>query len=318
MITNATQLRLSEKQLNRFREMLEAMRKKNAQRNPALFVTISEGYLEKIRTLEDDIISYLREHPVESPLKIQVKGPAIRFGIIKATFASQLIAGFQSAVYSIGASALGRNVAAEDEIANLKGLRSKLALDLVATAPGSFILAMDLRAEARPLFPRLDPAGITIEKLIIHVNEISRAPEEFTGDREALIGLRKVSELVRPGIETIDVDFQLGEIDARGSFNPVVKDRIAFLLGAPKEGEKTVLGQLIEIDIENNTCIVHPEGEPRVNCAYEENLEDDLITAIKKKIEMAGQFVQIDWPRGHYRITKIERFRLVEDQESED
>lgn len=318
MITNTTQLNLSEKHLKKFREMLEAMRVQTAKRNPALFLTISEGYLEKIRLLEDDIISYLRERPVESPLTIRIQGPAIRYGVIKATLASKLIAGFQSAVYSLGTSAFREAAEGEGEWVLPRGLRSKLGLDLVATAPGSFILAMDLRAEVRPLFPRLDAAGIAIEKLINHVNEIREAPEAFTGDRDALRGLKKMSELLRPGIESISVNFHLADIQTETSFNPVVRDRIELLLGAPQEGEKTIRGNLIAIDTETKVCVVHPDDQPRVECTYEENIEIDLIAALKKPIEMAGQFLPVERPRGHFKITRIERFRVIEPIEEDE
>ncbi|MBX3300373.1 MAG: hypothetical protein KF736_13020 [Acidobacteria bacterium] len=314
MITNSVQLDASQKQLGLLRDMLDAMREQTAKRNPGLFHTVSEGYLTKIKELEDDIISYLRERPVDAPLTVKVQGPGIRYGIIKASLASKLISGFQSAVYALGASAFRENPDGEDRVLP-KGLRSHLGLDLVATAPGSFILAMDLRSEERPLFPSLDPASIAIEKLINHVNEIRDSPDAFSGDREALRGLKKMSELIRPGIESITVDFHLADVRVETSFNPTVRDRIDLLLGAPREGEKTIIGQLIAIDIETKVCVVHPENQPRVDCTYQENIESDLIAALRKQIEMAGEFVFLDWPRGHFKITVIERFRVLENDD---
>ncbi len=98
----------------------------------------------------------------------------------------------------------------------------------------------------------------------------------------------------------------------------VVRERIEYLLGAPKEDEKTVRGTLIEIIIENNTCKVHPTDEAPVDIDYEESLEDDLIAGLKQEIEMAGQFIETARP-GRIKITKIERFRILdaEDEDSE-
>jgi len=44
---------------------------------------------------------------------------------------------------------------------------------------------------------------------------------------------------------------------------------------------------------------------------YEESLEDDLIAGLKREIEMAGQFIETARP-GRYKITKIERFRVLD------
>lgn len=68
------------------------------------------------------------------------------------------------------------------------------------------------------------------------------------------------------------------------------------MLGAPKEGEKTVRGKLIEIS--------------------EEDLEVDLIAGLKQDIEMAGQFVETTRPV-RYRITEIERFRVLDDPDAD-
>lgn len=311
MILNTTQLNVSIAQLQKLRNMLEGMRLQLAKSNPSLFPSVSEGYLSRIEVLEDDIISFLRENPVDSPLKIRVQGPSIKHGVIKATLASKLISGIQSAIYQLGGSS-EREASEQGDLPQIRGLRQSLGLDLVATAAGSFILAMDLRWEQRPLFPEQDPASIAIGKLVAHVNEIHESPESFSGDRQSLRGLKKISEVIKAGVESIEIAYHLADFQVDATINPIVRDRINFLLGEPKKGEKTVRGSLIAIDTENNTCTVHPLGQPRVNCDYDEALEDELVAALRKEIEMAGQFIPLDRPVGHFKITKIERFRLIE------
>jgi hypothetical protein len=195
--------------------------------------------------------------------------------------------------------------------------RGQLKLNLVATQAGSFILALDLSERQMPLFREDDPGMAAIERLIEHVNQIQESPDAYTGDRPGLIGLRKVASVIRPGVEAIEITIKDREIRTQAAINPTVKERIDLLLGAPQQGERTVRGHLIEIDIENNTCKVHPNEQRRIDCAYEEALEEDLIAAIGKEIEMAGQFVPLDRPAGHFRITKIERFRILGDDDDE-
>jgi len=127
--------------------------------------------------------------------------------------------------------------------------------------------------------------------------------------------LQKVAALVKRDIETIEVIYRDERNYAETVFDSVVRERIEHLLGAPKEDEITVKGTLIEINIENNTCKVHPADQVPIDCDYEENLEDDLIAGLKQEIEMAGQFIETARP-GHYKITKIERFRVISSEDA--
>ncbi len=58
MITNKIQLEVALHQLNRFHEMLEAMRVHLKEQNSSLFPTVAEGYLVRIRELEKEIVEY--------------------------------------------------------------------------------------------------------------------------------------------------------------------------------------------------------------------------------------------------------------------
>ncbi len=180
----------------------------------------------------------------------------------------------------------------------------------MATSPGSFILAMDLAPRQLKLFQEYDTAAEALTKLIDHINELQQSPEAFTGERPALRGIRRISALAKRGVEVITLKYEEEGRHMQADVTSLVNERVDFLLGGPTAGERTVVGQLIEINIEDNSCVVHPDNEHRVTCDYEESLEDDLIAALKKRIEMAGQFVSLERPQGHYRITSIERFPL--------
>lgn len=310
VIVNATQLETVLEELSTLQRMQEAMRLHLREAGSSLFPVVSEGYTRRIEKLQTEIIEYLREHPAESPLSVRLSGPTMKPGVIRATLVSDLIAGFQSALYQVGRLAASED-ATEGEPGKIEGIRSVLGLNMIATASGSFILAMDFAARQEPrLFEEYDVASSTMERLVDHVNELRENPEGYTGDQPTLRGLQKVAALVKRDVETIEVVYRGEHRNVQTAFDPTVRERIEYLLGAPREGERTVRGTLIEINIENNTCKVHPSDEAPVDCDYEESLEDDLIAGLKREIEMAGQFIETARP-GRYKITKIERFKLL-------
>lgn len=315
MIVNATQLEVALEQLATFQRMQEAMRHHLQEDGSTLFPVISEGYSRRIEGLQEEIIEYLRERPAESPVSVRLTGPSMKPGIIRATLVSNLISGLQSALYQVG-RLISLEGAEDDRSQKVPGLHSLFALNLIATAPGSFVVAMDLAPRQQlNLFEEYDLASSAVETLIGHVNQLQTDPRAFSGDTPVLRGLHKVAVLVRKDVEAIEVLYRDRGRRVEAVFDSLVRQRIENLLGAPEEGERTVRGKLIEIDIENNTCKVHPEGEARVDCAYEEDLEEDLIGALRKEIEMAGQFVETGRP-GHFRITKIERFKVLDVEET--
>lgn len=313
MITNPTQLEVAVERLHTYQRMLESLRADLREKNSSLFPLMSEGYTKRIEVLQEEIIGYLRERPAESPVSVRLSGPLMRPGVVRATLVGNLIIGLQSALYQVGRLA-STEESEGDETQAVKGLRSLFALNLIATAPGSFILAMDLAPRQQlSLLDEYDAAAAAVERLIGYVNELEENPEVYTGDVPTLRGLQKVASLVKRDVEAIEILYRDKGRRSEAVFNSVVRERIDHLLGAPAEGEKTVRGQLIEINVENNTCKIHPAGESPVDCAYEEDLEDDLISAIKREISMAGQFVETG-RAGRYRITKIERFRVLDDE----
>ena len=212
-----------------------------------------------------------------------------------------------------------RTISAEHEAGadqGAGGLQSTFGLNLIATAPGSFILAMDLAPRQQlSLFEEYDVAASAVEKLIGYVNELQEGPQDYTGDPTTLRGLQKIASLIKRDVERIEIRYHDRGRRAAAVFDPVVRERIEYLLGAPEESERTVRGQLVQINVENRTCRVHPSGQTPVTCDYDESLEEDLISALKHEVELAGEFDI--FASGNYRITKIERFRVLEAEDTD-
>lgn len=311
MIVNATQLEVALEQLATFQRMQEAMRLHLQEKGSASFPVISEGYSRRIESLQEEIIEYLRERPAESPVAVRLSGPTMKPGIIRATLVSNLISGLQSALYRVG-RVISTEHTEEDTV---QGLHSTFGLNLISTAPGSFILAMDLAPRQQlSLFDEYDVASSAIEKLIGHVNELQQGPQEYTGDPTTLRGLQKVASLIKREVERIEILYHDRGHQAEAVFDSVVRGRIEYLLGAPEDNERTVRGELVQINVENRTCRVHPTGQALVTCDYDEILEEDLISALGREVELAGEFDIVT--SGNYRITKIDRFRVLDAEDA--
>lgn len=312
MITNVTQLEGALQHLATLQRMQEAMRVHLQQTDPAFFPTASEGYSRRIEELQEEIIEYLRERPAESPVAVRFSGPMMKPGIVRATLVSNLIAGLQSALYRVG-RAISTEHAEEDTV---QGLHSTFGLNLIATAPGSFVLAMDLAPRQQlSLFDEYDMASSAVEKLIGYVNELQEGPQDYTGDPATLRGLQKMASLIKREVERIEILYHDRGRRAEAVFDSVVRGRIEYLLGASEESERTIRGQLVQINVENRTCRVHPTGQALVTCDYDEGLEEDLISALKREVELAGEFDIV--ASGNYRITKIERFRVLDTEDTD-
>jgi hypothetical protein len=53
-----------------------------------------------------------------------------------------------------------------------------------------------------------------------------------------------------------------------------------------------------------------------VECAYEETLEDHLIAALRQEVEVAGQFIPLEWLSRRYRITRMQRTGLLRQEDT--
>lgn len=307
MITNPTHLENAFKQLSSFQDMLEAMRRHCYETQSPLFPIVSEGYLRRITELQTEIMEYLRERPADAPLRVRVQGPGVKHGIIKATFVSRLLAALQSAMYHIGG--LISQKTDEDILSSSESLRSILSLDMVATAPGSFILVMDIPPRQQQSVFGYNIAEATVEQIIKYIQEIYQESTLYSGDQITLQTLSKVANLVGEGIETIDISYALNNSILEAHMTPTVRDRIDYLLSIRVAEVRTVTGVLIEIDTEQDSCKIKLDDQTIARCRFDEELEDRLLAVMKCRLEISGRFTTTN--TGRPLIEKIEDFRLL-------
>lgn len=318
MIANENELAVAFRHLRGYEDVLEGLRKELSQSNPALFPVVSESYLQRIRRLQDDIFAYLREHPADAPFKVRLAGPVSRDGVLNVSIVTRVLDGLQKALFEEGRLLSAGVQDPAFLLVNRGSLRSLLGLNLVATKTGSFILALDLAPRQLTLFPELDIAERALLTLIDHVTELAAPREAFSGDRSVLRHLDKLSQIIQPDkLSSIELEYRHEQQTVAASITNEVRKKIDSLLGRPREGEATVEGVLISINIERNVCSLRFGEAKKVDCNYDDAIEDELILAVKKRVVVSGQSERSSDPKAPIRITRLERIRIIEDGDEE-
>jgi len=317
MIANKDELEIAFHDLKGYERALEAVRSDLERSNPALFPVVSKGYTRRIQGLQEEIFAYLRERPADAPLKVRMAGPAVAEGAIKVGLVARVLTALQSALLQVGKSvdALTRQVDSTSE----SSLSALLGLNLVATQTGSFVLALDLAPRQLNLFEEYDVAERAVLQLINHIAELSEPRDGFSGDKSALRSLDRLASLINADrVDTIEFSYRSDKAPTRvreATITLPVKEKINTLLKRPRAGEETVRGLLLSINIERNTCGLRPEGQNTVQLNYQEDMEDDLILALKRQIEVSG--IRLPLSGTSDQRKNIERFRLVDADDEE-
>jgi hypothetical protein len=317
MIDNAVDLEVAFRNLHAVQDALDALRADLQETNPALFPVVSQTYLRRIRSLEADIFSYIQERPAQAPLNVKLGGPGVPHGKIRVGIAARFLQALQNALIQEGKVIIAE--VGVGRLANEKpSLSALMGMNLVTTRPGSFVLSLDLATPQLGLFDEYDVGERALLQLLTHIAELTEPAAQFSGGRTILRSLDRIAALVKPDkVSVIEFSYK-GERTTRDvSVTPSVRDRIGELLGRPRAGEETVQGRLFWIDTEKNVCRIRPDGQEYVNCRYVEEIEDDLILAVKKRIEVSG-IIKPDTNNPERRHIKlVERFRSL-DEDSED
>ena len=121
----------------------------------------------------------------------------------------------------------------------------------VATQLGSFILALDLAPRTLSMFEQYDLAEQSVLRLLDYVSDLSNAQDQMRSDRPTLRALEKIAAVLRPNAIT-EIEFSYRGISQvrNATLNVAAKEHLGQLLGRVREGEETVRGLLISIDIE--------------------------------------------------------------------
>lgn len=315
MITNPTELEWALRQIEGFEAALDALREEIAASNPALFAVTSKGYERRIRALREDVVAFLRGRPSEAPLYVSARGARVGEGIMPARLAAQLLDGLQTTLVAIG-----RRFREENRLPRSTRLRDVMGLNVVATASGSFVFALDLAPRSQRLLMRdYDVGEQALAEMINYINALTpTATSAGEVPRPVLLGLRKIADLVPSDVREIELKYVGPERTLTAALSETTSGAILSRLGEGDLGPQTVKGVMVGIDVDQKKCVVHSDEGPRVSCDYEESLEDSLIRAIKHRVEIAGLTEPRERPRGGFRVTRIERFRRLPERSETD
>lgn len=318
MITNTSELEIAFHDLQAVEEALELVRKELMETNPSLFPLVSHTYIHRMRSLQSDIFAYLRERPADAPLRVRLTGPGVPQGALKVSILARFLQALQQVVYHEG-KIVSASLSDRREPSEPKVLRSLLGLNVIATEVGSFVLALDLAPRQLNLFEDYDLAEKTIVQLFGHLSELSDPHQEFSAGKPLLRSLDQLAALIQPNkIASIDLEYHWQSQRQKASITLPTRKKIDSLLGRPSEGEETVHGTLVSINIERDRCTIRPEGQEVVECGYSDEIEDDLILAIKKQVEVSGIIEGQPDLGQRRRIKHIHRFRIVGEDEAEE
>jgi hypothetical protein len=307
MLETPNELEWALDQIERFESALGALREQLADTNPALYAVTSKAYEQRIRSLRDDVIAFLRERPAGAPLRVVARGASVGHGVIPAKLAAQLLNGLRSTLLAVGQQLRDRQLVPPDV-----KLREVFDLNLVATAMGSFVFSLDLAPATQPtLFSEYHFGELGLEELAGYVNALDPA----TGGGadvppSVLSGLSKLSEVLSEGVQEVEISYSGPTRSFSARLGQESRDTIRARLGGEDLGPQTVKGVLVAIDIEKKQCSIQTGKSRRVNCAYDDRLEDRLIRALKRRVEIAGPTESTRAGRA-FHITRIERFRQI-------
>ena len=149
--------------------------------------------------------------------------------------------------------------------------------------------------------------------MITDLTQLQVALHQLTAFEDMLAAMRRHLEETHPPLVPLMSEGYLERI------HTLQTEILTYLRERPTDvplHAKTVRGKLIAINVEENTCTIHPENAAPVECAYEEALEDHLIAALRQEVEVAGQFIPLEWLSRRYRITRMQRTGLLRQEDT--
>ncbi len=300
MIENAAGLGAARRKLELLEQAHESLRLQLRDENPSLLPVVSAGYTHGIHKLRGEIEEYLASQKVKAPLQMRLLGPGAQGGRVSAGTLAKALAAFQELLRR-EAKALGDSVVRR---------RGDVDLTLVASAPGSFIVAMEVgEGGQRSLFPEDTVSERAVRRAFVAMRQLGTAG---TPDEDDVRPLARLAGLLNEGgIEGIEFSYGAERETEVAALTLAMRDRLQRLLLPNDVPERRVRGMLISLNVEENVCRLRPHGQRAVRCRYAETIEDDVIAALKREVEVVGD-VERDPTTGYKTIRRIEGIRVVE------
>jgi hypothetical protein len=301
MITNDEQLNQAVEQLGRMYRALAALQRDVLPLNGRRFALLSEGPLDEIRKLEEQIDAYTGKRVAESnesDVWFQIAGPSLTWPDAPTSVLTALLDAFRKGVQAIAEFISTGQLTTRPT----KELKRACDLRIVAFQPGSFCVGLRVPDEVQ--LNHLDESNQTpVYKALgqylevatwVGSNDSPEALERLMPNaqtrRVVLNALKPFVPRPRGDVENIQIS---GRAVPRGTTVSLTKQshrRIdtAIDLFVAKQVEQHT-GDLREIDLDNLTFILRNAEDVReVRCAFDEDLLETAKEALDRRVQVTG------------------------------
>jgi len=249
---------------------------------------------------------------LRAPLKIHLKGPAVRHHRIAlqdfVLFAQQV----QTAVDRVARVLLGQGVSIQSGRKPAEIKRS-CSLDIVEIRDGSLAVICDLPVQSQAeLFENLEE-DLGEEALASFVEGIEAVGSQQTVmprgyDKGVLLALREGGKLFDHGVETITFDLRTRKGHWISRFTREVYTRIVSRIQEPIENRRTVEGRLLMGDFKETglRCRVHPPIGRPISCLFDEAQKEAVLAAMTHYVRLVGEATEAEGEILNLKIGDIE------------
>jgi len=311
MIQTPEEYQLALERMHAYELALEALREELEEQNPALLAVAAKGYQARIASLRDEAFSYLRSPSAKTSVLMSASGEVVGLGTVPARYLAGLLERFQSAVEAAGTWLT--EVRKEFELPRGASLRNILRLNAVAAGSGSFTLGLEFEPLQLPLFPSSDLCHASITLILDYFDGLQQEREDQLSSKLLLRRIEKLAELL--GDKKIR-DLRITHTRREQSRTAVLTlkggERARELLGRPHAGERSITGRLYEINLDDDTFTLETVEHGSIHCTYSEEIEDDLLSAMKKSIMATGTLVTPQTGQ-KFRLQGVEDFKVLEE-----
>ena len=254
----------------------------------------------------------------EPVLMLKLEGGPAQTNRVPVDALTEMLKKVQLCIKRIGLVLTGQSSSAKP--GRITGaVETACALDVVAIAPGSFCLTMDISTSQGPeekLWGTEQPLGyMAIDKFMDGLNLLDqpdpRLINEF--DYGVLYAVRDVSKILQRGIQTIEFHSRFNGSGGKTAYlNPRVKMNVIQNITGPLKTAVEVKGSLREVDLERHSCQIFPSTGRFIQCSFKEHHEQLMKELLDCYVVATGEAILRE-ADGHIKELQIEDVEMIDE-----
>lgn len=222
-------------------------------------------------------------------LQFRFKGPGVPEGRILYADLSQFISNFQAAIErTINVLETGTSIRVGRPT---KAIQLFSALEVIATARGSFKIALGLRRDSQ-LLPGFDLGEHAISTVLDGLTRVTtNEPLPEALDQGVLIALREAGRIFDHGVDTVNIrtSTQIGQ--RRMTFGKDHREHIISRIHAFERTWAEAEGRLLMADVKEGAlhCRLHPSAGDPILCTFTEDLTPLILRYMRQFVQVRGE-----------------------------